>query len=113
MLRFPFCGSGAFLLTKQVKCGIFYVLICGCDVMKNLKKKAFNLVGKVVNKVIASTSQDTSEYANDSYQPNEEMKALCEDVLSLGDGINTCPHGRPIIVKISKYSMEKQFKRIL
>jgi len=43
----------------------------------------------------------------------EEMKALCEDVLSLGDGINTCPHGRPIIVKISKYSMEKQFKRIL
>ena len=43
----------------------------------------------------------------------KEMKALSERVLSLGDGINTCPHGRPIMVKMSKYSMEKQFKRVL
>lgn len=42
-----------------------------------------------------------------------EMKALCEKVLSLGDGINTCPHGRPIMIKMSKYSVEKQFKRIV
>ncbi len=48
--------------------------------MKNLKKKAFNIIGKVVNKVVASTSQDTSEYANDNYQPAEEMKALCRAV---------------------------------
>jgi DNA mismatch repair protein MutL len=42
-----------------------------------------------------------------------EMKALCEKVLSLGDGINTCPHGRPIMIKMSKYSVEKQLKRIV
>jgi hypothetical protein len=48
--------------------------------MKSLKKKAFNVIGKAVNKVIASTSQDTSAYDNDGYQPPEEMKALCRAV---------------------------------
>lgn len=42
-----------------------------------------------------------------------EMKSLCEDVLSFTDGINTCPHGRPIMIKMSRYSLEKQFKRIV
>jgi len=42
----------------------------------------------------------------------KEMKSLAEQVLALEDGINTCPHGRPIIVKMSKYSLEKQFKRL-
>ena len=43
----------------------------------------------------------------------KEQKALAEQVLSLGEGINTCPHGRPIMIKMSKYSLEKQFKRIV
>ena len=41
-----------------------------------------------------------------------EMETLVENVLMLDD-INTCPHGRPITVKMSKYSIEKQFKRIV
>lgn len=40
-----------------------------------------------------------------------ELKALCEKVLGLGEGINTCPHGRPIVVKMTKYALERQFKR--
>ena len=44
---------------------------------------------------------------------DKEMKSLAEQVLALGDGINTCPHGRPIMIKMSKYSLEKQFKRIV
>ena len=43
----------------------------------------------------------------------KEQKALAEKVLSLGEGINTCPHGRPIMIKMTKYSLEKQFKRIV
>lgn len=43
----------------------------------------------------------------------EEMKSLAEQVLAMGDGINTCPHGRPIMITMSKYSLEKQFKRIV
>ncbi|MDO4426156.1 MAG: hypothetical protein Q4D17_10380 [Planctomycetia bacterium] len=43
---------------------------------------------------------------------HSEMKILLDEVFSL-NGINTCPHGRPIMTKMSKYSLEKQFKRIV
>lgn len=42
----------------------------------------------------------------------DEMKALVRDVLRL-ENINTCPHGRPIIVTMSKKELEKEFKRIV
>lgn len=42
----------------------------------------------------------------------KEMESLAERILSLPD-INTCPHGRPITIKMSKYNLEKQFKRIV
>lgn len=41
-----------------------------------------------------------------------EMEALVSGVFEM-DNINTCPHGRPIIVSLSKKEIEKQFKRIL
>ena len=41
-----------------------------------------------------------------------EMENLCEKVLSF-ESINTCPHGRPICIAMTKYEMEKQFKRII
>ncbi len=41
-----------------------------------------------------------------------EMAGIVEDVFRLG-AINTCPHGRPICVKMTKYEVEKQFKRIV
>ncbi len=44
-----------------------------------------------------------------SYQ---EARALIEDLLKLDNPFN-CPHGRPTIIKISKYEIEKKFKRIL
>lgn len=49
--------------------------------------------------------------ANRSMQP-DEMRALVLDVLGL-DGINTCPHGRPIMISLTKHELEKQFKRIV
>lgn len=41
-----------------------------------------------------------------------EMKTLVEAVLAL-ENINTCPHGRPIIISMTKKELEKQFKRIV
>lgn len=42
----------------------------------------------------------------------EEMKRLLDDIFRL-QGINTCPHGRPITVEFTKSFIEKQFKRIV
>ncbi len=42
----------------------------------------------------------------------KEMEHLVERLKTL-DAINTCPHGRPIEIKMTKYQLEKQFKRIV
>ena len=41
-----------------------------------------------------------------------EQRELAKKVLML-DGINTCPHGRPIMISMSKEEIEKNFKRIV
>lgn len=41
-----------------------------------------------------------------------EVDKLVKDVLSMKDAF-TCPHGRPIIIAISKYELEKMFKRVM
>ena len=40
-----------------------------------------------------------------------EMEALARNVFALKN-INTCPHGRPIVISMSKKEIEKEFKRI-
>ena len=44
-----------------------------------------------------------------SYQ---EMEALFMELITLDNPYN-CPHGRPTIVSMSKYELEKKFKRVL
>lgn len=41
-----------------------------------------------------------------------ELEKLYKEAISL-EGITTCPHGRPITVKLSKYQIEKMFGRIV
>ena len=41
-----------------------------------------------------------------------EIKSLLKEVAGL-DGVNTCPHGRPFTIKLSKQEIEKLFKRIV
>ncbi|MBR1445074.1 MAG: DNA mismatch repair endonuclease MutL [Firmicutes bacterium] len=42
----------------------------------------------------------------------EEAKALIEKILKAKNPFN-CPHGRPTIVELTKYEIEKMFKRVL
>ncbi len=49
--------------------------------------------------------------ANKDLSP-QEMEILLGRALAM-EGISTCPHGRPISVKITKYQIEKMFKRIV
>ncbi len=42
----------------------------------------------------------------------QEMQALIGDLLTLENPYH-CPHGRPTIISMSKYELEKKFKRVL
>ena len=42
----------------------------------------------------------------------EEMEALLDELLTLENPYN-CPHGRPTIVSMSKYEIDKKFKRVV
>jgi len=59
---------------------------------------------------IASFSCKAAVKANDKLS-YEEAKALIEKLISIENPF-TCPHGRPTIVELTKYEIEKMFKRI-
>ena len=41
-----------------------------------------------------------------------EAKALIDELLTLENPYN-CPHGRPTIISMTEYELEKKFKRIV
>ena len=43
---------------------------------------------------------------------NAQLELLLKEILALKN-INTCPHGRPIIITMSQKELEKEFKRIV
>lgn len=45
------------------------------------------------------------------YTSPQERELFVEKLLSM-PGIKYCPHGRPVMIKVSKYEIEKQFGRI-
>ena len=42
----------------------------------------------------------------------EEAQSLIEQLLKLNNPFN-CPHGRPVIISMTKYELERKFKRII
>ena len=42
----------------------------------------------------------------------QEARALIDELLEL-ENPYTCPHGRPTIISMSRYELEKKFKRIV
>jgi len=60
---------------------------------------------------VASLSCKAAVKANDKLD-YAEAKALIEKLVTLENPF-TCPHGRPTIVEMTKYELEKKFKRIL
>ncbi len=64
---------------------------------------------KVVEEKIASMSCKAAVKGNNRLSM-EEAKALIDELLTLDNPYN-CPHGRPTIITLTKYEMEKRFKR--
>ena len=63
----------------------------------------------VINKLITKSCKAAVK-ANDKLSM-EEMKALITQ-LSACKNPFSCPHGRPTFIRLSKYEVEKMFKRV-
>lgn len=64
-----------------------------------------------IEQKIASMSCKAAVKGNNKLS-KEEMIALVDQLLELENPYN-CPHGRPTIISMSKYEIEKKFKRIV
>lgn len=65
----------------------------------------------VVEEKLASMACKAAVKGNHSLNA-AEMEALLDELLTLENPYN-CPHGRPTIISMSKYEIEKKFKRIV
>ena len=65
----------------------------------------------VINYKIASMACKASVKGN-TKMTREEMEALLDELLTLENPYN-CPHGRPTIISMTKYDIDKKFKRVV
>lgn len=92
------------------------------------------IMGQPCSGAVLSDLLDTMENFKDNLKLLEEKTLLqiaCKSAIKAGDNLNnkemielidelfktelsyTCPHGRPTIISLNKYDLEKKFKRIL
>ncbi len=81
------------------------------DILDGLSDVSGKATSQAVQEKIASMSCKAAVKGNNrlSFQ---EADALIEELLGLENPYN-CPHGRPTIIAMSKYELEKKFKRIV
>ena len=76
-------------------------------IFTNKKKEKFEFLLNLARNLACKKSIKANEY----HTPIEIQYLL--DDLSNAENPYTCPHGRPVIIKFTKYEIEKWFKRIL
>ncbi len=65
----------------------------------------------IIYETVASMSCKAAVKGNHRMS-TKEAHALIDELLTLDNPYN-CPHGRPTIISMSKYELEKKFKRIV
>lgn len=80
------------------------------DIIDNLKNLGSGKTYEVKYNKIATIACKAAIKANDALSL-EEMESLIEQLRYIDEPFN-CPHGRPTIIKMSLYEVEKRFKRI-
>ena len=81
------------------------------EIIDNLSNENTKLVADSITDKIASMSCKAAVKGNSNMSFNE-ADALITQLLALENPYN-CPHGRPTIISMSKYELEKKFKRII
>lgn len=81
------------------------------EVLTQMSESPVRGVPQIIREKIASMACKAAVKGNHSLT-YEEADKLIEQLLELDNPYN-CPHGRPTIISMSKYEIEKKFKRIV
>ncbi len=81
------------------------------EIVTQISESPIKGVPDIIREKIASMACKAAVKGNNSLS-YEEMDTLIEQLLELDNPYN-CPHGRPTIISMSKYDIEKKFKRVL
>lgn len=81
------------------------------EIIDGLTEEGTNNTPEIILDKIASMSCKAAVKGNHKLSV-EEARALIEQLLTLENPYN-CPHGRPVIISMSKYEVERKFKRIV
>ncbi len=82
-----------------------------CELAKNLMENKLNPQSEVFDDLYHSVACKAAIKANDN-NSLAELQTLLDDVYE-NDDIRYCPHGRPVMIKLGKRDIEKQFRRIV
>ena len=81
------------------------------EILSEILEAPLKGVPTLIREKIASMACKAAVKGNHSLSI-EEAKKLIDELLELENPYN-CPHGRPTIITMSKYELEKKFKRIV
>ena len=81
------------------------------EILTQMLESPVRGVPQIIREKIASMACKAAVKGNNSLSL-EEADTLIEQLLELENPYN-CPHGRPTIISMSKYEVEKKFKRIV
>lgn len=81
------------------------------ELFSSLEEEAAELSSELITDRIASLSCKAAVKGNHKMSV-QEANALIEQLMEL-DNPYACPHGRPTMISMSKYELEKKFKRII
>ncbi len=79
--------------------------------LDGLAEQTGRIQAEVIHERIASMSCKAAVKGRHRMSARE-AEALIDELLSLENPYN-CPHGRPTIISMTKYELEKKFKRVV
>lgn len=81
------------------------------DVLDGLSEESANRDPDIITEKVASMSCKAAVKGNNRLSFNEAFE-LMDELMKAGNPYN-CPHGRPTLIMMSRYEIEKKFKRIV
>jgi len=107
----PFGGTSLCLNTVPLSVGTEDAESVFTQMLEQMMENKKDVITEQCLRALYTIACKSAIKANQTLR-DEEIYALIERVLAL-ENINTCPHGRPIMISMTKYEIEKQFKRIV